>query len=106
MRVRALSRPAFATGFELAGVPVTRAEDGRTAVEVIRRWTADSEVGVVLVDEALYRAIPRDTLARFERQALPLIVPVSAPRWDDRSDAEAYVLEILRQAIGYRVRPR
>jgi hypothetical protein len=31
---------------------------------------------------------------------------VPAPNWDRRSAAEAYVMDILRQAIGYRVRPR
>ena len=45
-------------------------------------------------------------MTRLDREALPVIAPVPAPRWDERSEAEAYILEILRQAIGYRVRPR
>jgi len=101
-----VSRRVLAAGFELAGLAVTRADDGATAAEAVRRWAADGEMGIVLVDEALYRALPRDLLTRLDRQALPIIAPVPVPQWDEQSEAEAYILEILRQAIGYRVRPR
>jgi vacuolar-type H+-ATPase subunit F/Vma7 len=106
MRVRVLTRPALATGFDLAGSAVTRVSDELAAAEAIRVWAADDEIGIILVDESLYRALPHDLLTRLDRQALPIVAPVPAPRWDERAEAEAYVLEILRQAIGYRVRPR
>jgi vacuolar-type H+-ATPase subunit F/Vma7 len=96
----------LAAGFELAGLAVTRADDGPSAAETIKRWAVDADVGIVFVDDALYRALPRDLLTRLDRQALPVIAPVPSPQWDERSEAEAYILEILRQAIGYRVRPR
>lgn len=106
MRIRGVTRPALAGGFELAGVMVTRADDEITAVDAVRRLAADDQVGIVLIDDALFRGLPRELLTRLDRQALPIIVPVPAPRWDERSEAEAYVLEILRQAIGYQVKPR
>jgi vacuolar-type H+-ATPase subunit F/Vma7 len=106
MRVRVITRPALAAGFELAGLAVTRADDSAAAAEAIRRWAADTNIGIVLVEDQLFRALPRDLLARLDRQALPIVAPVPTPRWDERSEAEAYILEILRQAIGYRVRPR
>jgi vacuolar-type H+-ATPase subunit F/Vma7 len=96
----------LAAGFELAGLPVTRVDDNRTAARAVTRFAADADVGIVLVDDALYRALPHEVLGRLERRALPMIVPVTLPRWDERSEAEAHILEILRQAIGYRVRPR
>ena len=58
------------------------------------------------MDETLYRALPHDLVARLDREALPMLAPVPDPGWDERSAAEAYVMDILRQAIGYRVRPR
>ena len=106
MRVRVVSRPALAAGLELAGLAVTRVVDAAEAATAVSRLAADVEVGIVLVDAELYRALPRDVTMRLERQALPVIIPVPAPRWDERSEAEAYILEILRQAIGYRVRAR
>lgn len=106
MRVRVVSQPALAAGLELTGLPVTRVADAGEAATAVRRLAADVEVGIVLIDADLYRALPRDLTMRLDRQALPLIVPVPPPRWDERSEAEAYILEILRQAIGYRVRAR
>ena len=106
MRVRVVSRPALAAGFELAGLPVVRVDDASAAAQAVTRWASDAEVGIILVDETLYNALPRDLLTRHDRQAVPMIAPVPAPRWDERSQAESYVLDILRQAIGYRVRPR
>jgi hypothetical protein len=36
-----------------------------------------------------------------------MVVPFPAPTWTERAAGpEAYILEILRQAIGYRVRLR
>jgi vacuolar-type H+-ATPase subunit F/Vma7 len=106
MKVRVVTRPAFSAGFELAGVAVERASDGHAAAEVVTRWASDADVGVVLVDHELYTALPADLLRRLDRRAVPVIASVPVPRWDERSEAEAYILEILRQAIGYRVRPR
>ncbi|MDH4066061.1 MAG: V-type ATP synthase subunit F [Acidobacteriota bacterium] len=104
--VHVLMRPACAAGFQLAGLAVTEAHDGASAAVHIRRLVADPDVGVVLVDAALYRSLPREVTARLERQAIPVVAPVPAPNWNEQAEAEAYVLEILRQAIGYRVRPR
>jgi vacuolar-type H+-ATPase subunit F/Vma7 len=106
MTVRVLMRPSLAVGVELAGLLVEQAPDGRAAADIVTRWAADEDVGVVLVDDELYKALPGDLLRRLDRQAVPVVASVPVPRWDERSDAEAFILEILRQAIGYRVRPR
>jgi vacuolar-type H+-ATPase subunit F/Vma7 len=106
MRVRVLCRSVVAPGFELAGMMVTRVDDGAAVAAAVTRWAANADVGALLVDDVLYRALPRDLLSRLDRQGLPLVAPVPAPRWDERSEAEAYILEILRRAVGYRVRPR
>jgi vacuolar-type H+-ATPase subunit F/Vma7 len=106
MKVRVITRPSLGAGFELAGLAVERTSDRHVAADVVTRWASDAEIGVVLVDHELYTALPADLLRRLDRQAVPVIASIPAPRWDERSDAEAYVLEILRQAIGYRVRPR
>jgi len=106
MTVQVLCQPQLAAGFELAGLSVTRVPTGREAADVIRRVAASGEVGIILLDDQLYGALPRDLLQRFDREAVPILAPVPAPRWDQRSAAESYVMDILRQAIGYRVRPR
>jgi vacuolar-type H+-ATPase subunit F/Vma7 len=106
MKIRVVMRPPLAAGFELAGLAVERASEGHAAADVVTRWAAAPDVGVVLIDHELYKTLPDELLRTLDRQAVPVIAPVPAPRWDERSDAETYILEILRQAIGYRVRPR
>jgi vacuolar-type H+-ATPase subunit F/Vma7 len=106
MKVRLITRPELAPGFALAGVEVTRVQDAAGAVAAIARCTPGGDVAIVLLDEVLYDAVPRDVRARWDRQAIPIIVPIPAPAWERPGAAEAYILDILRQAIGYRVRPR
>ena len=92
MKVRAVTRPEFAAGCELAGLAVVRVKDSGAAADVIRRWAGDADVGVILVDDEIYRALSHDLVMRLDRQARPIIVPIPAPRWDERSEAEAYRL--------------
>jgi len=106
LEVRVVCRPALAPGFELAGVAVDVAPDAAAATEVLRRLAAEPKCGIVLVDSVLHRALPEELRVRFERAPRPLLTAFPAPSWDETAEAEATVLEILRQAIGYRVRPR
>lgn len=105
LSVRVLCRPELAPGFELAGVSPDTA-DAADAGDVLERLAADPAVGVVLLEERLRRAIPAETLRRVDRRARPIVVPFPSPSWAGRSAAEEYVVELLRQAVGYRVRPR
>jgi vacuolar-type H+-ATPase subunit F/Vma7 len=106
LTVRVICRPQLASGFELAGLGVIRAPDAAAAADAVRSLLADGRAGVLLVDDGLYQGLPHDLTARLDRQAVPVVAPIPAPDWDVRIAAESYVLDILRQAIGYRVRPR
>lgn len=103
LRVCVVCRPAIAPGFELAGVRV-EPSDEETVGERLDRLCRDPSVGVVLVEDRLRGAVPDAVARRIERQAIPLVASFPSPRWDAVSVAEAEVLEVLRQAVGYRVR--
>jgi len=105
LRVCVLCRPEVAPGFELAGVSVDRAEEPG-ATEALSRLADDPSVGIVLVEERLRRALPEPLVRRIDRRAAPLLISFPSPSWEGPSAAEDYVLEILRQAVGYRVRAR
>ncbi len=104
--VRVVCRPAQAAGFALAGVEVELAADVARAVEVLKRLCSQPKLAIVLVDAQLHRALPVEVRQRLDRLAQPIVAPFPSPAWDEAAEAEEYVLEILRQAIGYRVRPR
>jgi vacuolar-type H+-ATPase subunit F/Vma7 len=106
LKIRVLCRPEIAAGFELAGVPVETTSDPQQAKDRVERWAKDPSIGVVLVEDPLHRALPPELLFRLSRRGVPLVAGFPAPSWQEKDLAEAYVLEILRRAIGYRVRPR
>jgi hypothetical protein len=60
----------------------------------------------VLVEESLRDGLPQEAQARLDRTARPVVVPFPGPTWRAARPAEEWVVELLRRAIGYRVRLR
>lgn len=104
--VRVVCRAPWVAGFQLSGIEVTAVEEPSRTLEALRRHGADAKTAIILVDEALLRALPSEARHRLERQTKPMVAPFPSPAWSVGAAAEEAVLEILRQAIGYRVRPR
>jgi len=104
LTVRVVCRPETAAGFELAGLRADTAVDAATTRARLAALADDPGVGIVLVDERLLRALPAELVQRLERQPRPLVAPFPPPRFAATEAAEEAVLEILRRAIGYRVR--
>ncbi|MBI4519273.1 MAG: hypothetical protein HY701_00430 [Gemmatimonadetes bacterium] len=111
-RVIAVCRPAIALAPALAGIPHLVASSPAQAAERIAEVAAQPDVGVVFVDEDLHERLDETELGRelnrrLARQALPMIVAFPGPTWAPAPERpEEYVAELLRQAIGYRVRIR
>lgn len=104
---RVISRPEVVPGFALAGLPAIAVANGEDAAAEIEKLRADPGVGLILIDAALHDALPRDIELRMSRTALPIMVPFPAPDFRaPRVGAEEYIVELLRRAIGYRVRIR
>ncbi len=104
-RVHVVCRPALAAGFRLAGL---RPEVAADLPEGVRRVTAllgDPDAGVVLVEEDFYAALPEAERRELARRPLPMVVPFPLPSWAPATAApEAFIADLLRRAIGYRVR--
>ena len=94
--------PGSAAGFALAGVEVVPAADAEAASRTLEGL--DPRVGVVIIDERLYRDLPEELRRGFNRTAEPVVIPVPGPDWTEGASAHEYVVDILRRAIGYRVR--
>jgi vacuolar-type H+-ATPase subunit F/Vma7 len=105
--VRLLARPEVGIGFALAGLRPSDVESAREGETRLRELLEESDVGVVLLEDAAYHALPEELRRRLGRRSLPMIVPFPGPAWAARAEeAEAYIVELLRQVIGYRVRLR
>ena len=102
--VRVLCRPEVAPGFALVGLAVeTQVPEGDLA-GTLATLLGRSDVGVLLMEDRLYRALSEDARRKADRSAVPVVVPFPSPVWEAVPAAEQYVVELLRRAIGYRVR--
>ena len=106
LTLHVICRPAIAAGFALAGVEVDEVAGAAECAERLRRLAIDPQAGIVLVEDTLHSALPEDLRLRLDRLGRPVVMPFPGPHWDQRNEAEAYVLGILRRAVGYRVQAR
>jgi vacuolar-type H+-ATPase subunit F/Vma7 len=103
--VRVLCRPELGAGFALAGLRTVEAGTAEEGRERMQDLLAQPDVGVVLVEERYYDRFPDELRRQIGRRPLPMVVPFPEPAWDKSLEpSEAYIVELLRQVIGYRVR--
>lgn len=104
-RLRVICEPDLAAGFGLAGISALASEPQAaeaSLADLLRRRDA----GVVLLQEQLHESLSPDVRARLDRSATPVVVPFPGPAWVAPASAEERVVELLRRAIGYRVKLR
>ncbi len=104
--VRALASPAVAAGFGLAGVPADPIRPGGDPAELVGSALGRPDLAVVLIEESIYDGLGPELRRRLDRSAVPVVVPFPSPAGQSRRSAEDRVVELLRRAIGYRVRLR
>jgi vacuolar-type H+-ATPase subunit F/Vma7 len=105
--VRVLARPEIGAGFALAGletIDAGTAQEGRARLDDM---LSEPELGVVLIEEQVYDRLSEETRHKLGRRPLPMVVPFPEPIWaPGAARPEEYIVELLRQVIGYRVRIR
>lgn len=105
--VAVVCRPEVAAGFSLAGCSAVEAAEDVEVGEHLLELAARPDTGVILMQEELYARVPADVLRLLAKRPLPMVVPFPGPVWDESlRGPEGYIVEMLRQAIGYRVRLR
>ena len=103
--VRVLCRPAVAAGFRLAGLEPAEADTLSEGARRLRSMLDEAASGVILVEDDIHAALPDPIRRELSRRALPMVVPFPGPTWVAPPEGpEAFIAELLRQAIGYRVR--
>ncbi|HVA57688.1 MAG TPA: V-type ATP synthase subunit F [Gemmatimonadaceae bacterium] len=104
-RVRAVATPAVAAGLRLAGLPADDAATSADAADRVAEIVDQPELGILLVEQPLFDGFPASFRHDLETRALPIVVPMPRATWGGLPErAETYILELLRRAIGYRVR--
>lgn len=103
--VRIIASPPVAAGFRLAGLAPVEAGDRADGVAQLQDMLREPGVGVVLVEEPIYGALPEAARRALARSPVPMVVPFPGPAWmAPPVGPESFIAELLRQAIGYRVK--
>lgn len=104
--IRVLCRSATVPGFALAGVAAGSTDEPADVDAALQALLRRPEIGVVLLEDTLHQGLPPELRAQVDRIAQPVVVPFPGPAWRAAPSAEEQVVELLRRAIGYRVRLR
>ena len=105
--VRVIAGPASAAGYRLAGLPTDEVGSPAAAAAALQARSQEPGLGVLVIEQDLLDATPEAMRRDAERRPIPIIVPAPRPAWGATSgDVEGMILELLRRAIGYRVKLR
>ena len=102
--VHVICRHETALGIALAGIAPIEAETGAAAAAALARLPRTS---IVLVEAALHDGLPTATRRQLRKDGTPIVMPFPGPAPLAAGAApEEELLEVLRRAVGYRVRLR
>ncbi len=106
--MRVICRRDTALGIALAGVAPIEAETGTAAVAALASLAhLPARGGIVLIEQPLYEQLPGSVRRQLRKDGLPIVMPFPGPAPLAPGVApEEELLEVLRRAVGYRVRLR
>lgn len=107
--IRAICTRPVALGLGLAGLQPTEVADGDEAAEALEQLAdAPAAGGVIFIERTLLDQLPAALERRIRRSGTPILVPFPGPALGRESARapEDEILEILRRAVGYRLRLR
>lgn len=102
-----ICRAQPALGIALAGIAPTIAATGAEAAAALQALHDEpGHGGVVLIEQALHDALPASARRQIQREGTPIVMTFPSPGPAAGTPPEHELLELLRRAIGYRVRLR
>ncbi len=106
--IRVICRHGTALGVALAGVaPIEVASAPEAATALAALAPTPGRGGVVLVERDLSEALPSATRRQIRKQGAPILMPFPGPApLRPGVTPEEELLEVLRRAVGYRMRLR
>jgi V/A-type H+/Na+-transporting ATPase subunit F len=99
-----ITRPAFVSGFRLAGVEAFGAVDVESAEELIAKWLAAGETGLVAIDEGILERMDPALLKKLRaaQQLLYLAIPGGEPLGPEAS-RRVRIATMIRRTIGFHI---
>ena len=99
-----LTRPSLVPGFQLAGVDAHGVEDVESAQELIEKWMAAGEAGLLAIDDGLLAHFEAAFLKRLASSETLhyLAIPGGEPLGPEGS-RRGRIAAMIRRAIGFHI---
>ena len=103
-RLVVIADPETASGFQLAGVEVVRADDLETATSQLLQLLSDATVGLVAISASLMARLDDGLRRRIENSYRPVVVtlPAGGPTMGFTTRRE-YLTALMQRAIGFHI---
>ena len=92
-------------GFALAGVRICEASNAGEAGTILLAEMADTNNGIVFIDEAFTSELPSKLRKQMDESTLPLVVSIPIiKKWEYVHDRTEVIEKVIQRAIGYRIK--
>jgi vacuolar-type H+-ATPase subunit F/Vma7 len=98
-----ITHPILAIGYRLAGASVLEAETGTEAFKLLQNALKDKNIGIIGIDEDLYKSLNPRFLEIIKKHKKPLILSMKSVKDNDIS-VEEYIREITLRTAGIMVK--
>ncbi len=108
-KILAIANSEIVKGLKFSGIKVLGVDTPELAKKSLLDAMKSKEYGIVVIDEALERTFDDYTKRLIEESSTPLFVPLPLQLiWQEvETPADnAYVVEMIRRAIGYQIKIR
>jgi len=103
-RVTFITPPDVKYGFSLSGVS-QQAVEVDEAEETLEKMMAESENGLIIIEERLISGMTEERLRELEQSWRGILLVLPSPE-KPPAEIEDYAAHLIRRAIGYHVRLR
>lgn len=106
--IRVICRRETALGIALAGIaPIEAATGAEAAAALAALAHTPGKGGVVLIEAALHADLPGHALRQIRKDGAPILQPFPGPApLPPGAAPEQELFDVLRRAVGYRMRLR
>lgn len=102
-RLLIVTRPALATGFQLAGVDAYGVEDVESAQELISGWLDAGDTGLLALDDGILARMEPTFIERLNAASLPYLAIPGGELLGPEASRQYRIAEMIRRAIGVHI---
>lgn len=96
-----VTRPAWATGFQLAGVDAHGMDNVESAQELIEKWIRSGETGLLAIDDGLLAHMDEAFVKHLDAAAHLPYIPIPGGKLPGEETSQRdRIAALIRQAIG------